>query len=52
MLLVMTGLLPHALPFPLQCAGWRLGKNAAGHDCISHEWKVRNFRAGLDLFQR
>ncbi|PRW60065.1 pterin-4-alpha-carbinolamine dehydratase [Chlorella sorokiniana] len=35
-----------------QCAGWRLGKNAAGHDCISHEWKVRNFTAGLDLFQR
>lgn len=39
-------------PRPPQCAGWRLGKNAAGHDCISHEWKVRNFRAGLDLFQR
>ena len=38
-----------ALP---QCAGWRLGKTAEGHDCISHEWKVRNFAAGLDLFQR
>lgn len=35
-----------------QCAGWRLVKNAEGHDCIQHEWKVRNFRAGLDLFQR
>ena len=43
---------PHPRPCPPQCAGWRLGKNAAGHDCISHEWKVRNFRAGLDLFQR
>ncbi|PSC76700.1 pterin-4-alpha-carbinolamine dehydratase [Micractinium conductrix] len=35
-----------------QCAGWRVTKNAAGVDCIQHEWKVRNFRAGLDLFQR
>ena len=36
----------------LQCAGWRVAKNAEGADCITHEWKVRNFRAGLDLFQR
>lgn len=35
-----------------QCAGWRVAKNAEGHDCIQHEWKVRNFRSGLDLFQR
>lgn len=35
-----------------QCAGWRVAKNAEGADCITHEWKVRNFRAGLDLFQR
>jgi len=27
-------------------------KNAEGVDAIQHEWKVRNFKAGLDLFQR
>lgn len=35
-----------------QCPGWRVVKNAEGANCIQHEWKVRNFRAGLDLFQR
>ncbi|KAL4859169.1 putative pterin-4-alpha-carbinolamine dehydratase [Chlorella vulgaris] len=35
-----------------QCPGWRVGKNKEGIDCISHQWKVRNFTAGLDLFQR
>ncbi|EFN53382.1 hypothetical protein CHLNCDRAFT_137157 [Chlorella variabilis] len=35
-----------------QCPGWRVVKNREGVDCISHEWKVRNFNAGLDLFQR
>ena len=29
-----------------------MAKNAEGADCITHEWKVRTFRAGLDLFQR
>eukprot|EP00887_Chlorella_sp_A99_P006532 scaffold3.g6532.t1 len=36
----------------LQAPGWRVGKNKDGVDCITHEWKVRNFKAGLELFQR
>ena len=43
---------PNGVPSMPQCAGWRVAKNAEGVDCITHEWKVRNFRAGLDLFQR
>lgn len=49
----LTGRLPVHPPCPaLQCPGWRVGTNAAGEDCISQEYKVRSFRAGLDLFQR
>jgi hypothetical protein len=36
----------------LQCHGWKVAVNSTGEQCITQEWKVRNFRAGLDLFQR
>ncbi|KAL6774192.1 RAF2 [Auxenochlorella protothecoides x Auxenochlorella symbiontica] len=35
-----------------QCPGWRLTTNDKGIKCISQEWKVRNFMAGLELFKR
>ncbi|KAK9811535.1 hypothetical protein WJX72_005498 [[Myrmecia] bisecta] len=35
-----------------QVPGWRLTKDAAGVPCLRHEWKVRNFKAGLELFNR
>ena len=36
----------------LQCAGWKVVTNSAGVQCISYEWKVRNFMAGLELMKR
>jgi len=36
----------------LQCPGWRVTTNASGVSCITCEWKLRNFVAGLELMKR
>lgn len=36
----------------LQVPGWKVRTTAAGTPCIAYEWKVRSFRAGLDLLNR
>ncbi|KAK9832005.1 hypothetical protein WJX81_007888 [Elliptochloris bilobata] len=35
-----------------QVPGWRLEKGIGGALSLRQEWKVRNFKAGLELFQR
>ena len=35
-----------------QIPGWRLVKASQGHPCLQQDWKVRNFKAGLEAFGR
>lgn len=36
----------------MQVPGWKVRRNAGGVMCIAYEWKVRNFKSGLELFHR
>ena len=36
----------------LQVPGWRVEKTKEGTLCLRQEWKVKNFRCGIDLFKR
>jgi 4a-hydroxytetrahydrobiopterin dehydratase len=36
----------------LQCPGWKVSKTAQGVECISCDWKVKNFASGLELMTR
>ena len=35
-----------------QVQGWRLVSNSKGDQCLRQDWKVRNFKAGLEAFSR
>lgn len=35
-----------------QTPGWQVIKNAQGHQCLRQQWKVKNFKAGLEVFDR
>lgn len=35
-----------------QVPGWQIVKNAQGQLCIRQQWKVKNFKAGLEVFDR
>ena len=35
-----------------QVQGWRLVKNRKGDQCLRQDWKVKNFKAGLEAFGR
>ena len=35
-----------------QTPGWQVIKNAQGHQCLRQQWKVKNFKAGLEMFDR
>lgn len=35
-----------------QVQGWRLLKNSKGDQCLRQDWKVKNFKAGLEAFGR
>lgn len=32
--------------------GWRVEKTKEGTLCLRQDWKVKNFRCGIDLFKR
>lgn len=36
----------------MQVPGWQLSNDQQGVLCLRQEWKVKNFKAGLDLFKR
>lgn len=35
-----------------QTPGWQIITNAQGHQCLRQQWKVKNFKAGLEVFDR
>ena len=35
-----------------QTPGWQIITNAQGHCCLRQQWKVKNFKAGLEVFER
>ena len=35
-----------------QTPGWQVVKNPQGHQCLRQQWKVKNFKAGLEVFER
>lgn len=35
-----------------QTPGWQVITNAQGHRCLQQQWKVKNFKAGLEVFER
>lgn len=35
-----------------QTPGWQVITNAQGHRCLRQQWKVKNFKAGLEVFER
>jgi len=35
-----------------QTPGWQIITNAEGHRCLRQQWKVKNFKAGLECFER
>ncbi|DBB10131.1 hypothetical protein WJX82_009705 [Trebouxia sp. C0006] len=35
-----------------QTPGWQITTSADGHRCLRQQWKVKNFKAGLECFER
>ena len=35
-----------------QVPGWQITKNPQGHQILRQQWKVQNFTAGLQMFER
>lgn len=35
-----------------QTPGWQIITNSQGHRCLRQQWKVKDFKAGLECFER